>query len=291
MPKKAKKQKVSASKRGQSAPVVPKASGPSFAESFVRVAEIPKLHDPLLVVGLPGVGFVSKLAVDHLVSTLKAKRFATLYSPYFPNQVVALASGRLRLFSMRFYFAKMKKRDFVFLKGDLQPLTIEGQYEVSAKALSFFSSLGGKEVLAMAGFAVNKQQESPSVFCTSTSKREYQKFLKLGAKKGSQTVPIVGLGGLVPGLAPIFGATGACLLVETPGNTIDARGAKALVEMLGKLAGEKFNTRHLDEHAKKAEALLKGLEQQAQQAQAEAAKAGELAAPELAKRENLTYIR
>ncbi len=265
---------------------------PGFRESFIREKERPNaLRNPLFVIGLPGIGFVSKLAVDHLVSTLKAKRIASLYSPYFPNQVVALKNGRLRLFSARFYVAKLKKRDVVFLKGDLQPLTIEGQYEVSAKALSHFAALGGREVVAMAGFAVNKTSEHPAVYCTSTSKKEYEKFLKLGAKKGSQTVPIVGLAGLVPGLAPLFGATGVCLLVETPGNVIDARGAKALVEMLGKLVGEKFDAKHLDEHAKRAEELLKGMEQQAQQAQAEAAKTGELAVPELAKRENLTYIR
>ncbi len=264
---------------------------PGFSESFVRARETPALRNPLLIVGLPGIGFVSKLAVDHLVSQLKAKRFATLYSPYFPNQVIALKSGRLRLFSMRFYVAKLKQRDVVFLKGDLQPLTIEGQYEVSAKALSHFASLGGKEVVAMAGFAVNKQSENPHIYCTSTSKREFEKFIKLGAKKGTQIVPIVGLAGMLPALSPIFGATGICLLVETPGNVIDARGAKALVELLGKMLGEKFDTKHLVAHAKKAEDLLKSMEQQAVQAQSEGVKAGEIAVPELAKREALSYIR
>ncbi len=264
---------------------------PGFSESFVRARETPALCNPLLIVGLPGIGFVSKLAVDHLVSQLKAKRVATLYSPYFPNQVVALKSGRLRLFSMRFYVARLKQRDVVFLKGDLQPLTIEGQYEVSAKALSHFASLGGKEVVAMAGFAVNKRAENPRIYCTSTSKREFEKFLKLGAKKGTQIVPIVGLAGMLPALSPIFGATGVCLLVETPGNVIDAAGAKALVDVLGKMLGEKFDTKHLEEHAKKAEDLLKSMEQQAVQAQSEGVKAGEIAVPELAKREALSYIR
>src|SRR3989338_3780202 len=102
----------------------------SFEHSRIEVKEKPKLKAPILVVGLPGIGLVSKLAADNMVKSLKAKRFATLYSPHFPNQVLALKNGRLRLFSMKFFAAKVGKRDVVILKGDLQPLTVEGQYQV-----------------------------------------------------------------------------------------------------------------------------------------------------------------
>ncbi|MFH0986426.1 MAG: PAC2 family protein, partial [Candidatus Micrarchaeota archaeon] len=34
------------------------------------------LHEPVLIEGLPGLGLVGKLAAEHLVSELKAKKFA-----------------------------------------------------------------------------------------------------------------------------------------------------------------------------------------------------------------------
>lgn len=256
----------------------------SFKESHVRVKKEVKLKEPLLVVGLPGIGFVSKLAADHLIRQLKAEHFATLYSPTFPNQVLALKSGNLKLFSMRFYYKKMKKRDLVILKGDVQPLTVEGQYEVSSKILDFFKSLGGTDVLAMAGYAVNKKSEKPTVYCASTSKSMLKKFLSLGAKQQDAVIPIVGMAGLVPAIARMFQIRGACLLVETPGQALDAHGASTLLELLSKMIGEKIEVKKLMGRAAKAEKFLKKMEEQARTDQQAA-----MATSEGTKKE-LTYI-
>ncbi|MDP2717768.1 MAG: PAC2 family protein [Candidatus Micrarchaeota archaeon] len=236
---------------------------PSFSASFVRVRSKPKLKKPILVAGLPGIGFVSKMAVDHLVRLLKAEHFATLYSPHFPNQVLALRSGRLRPFTMKLYYKKLKGRDMVFLRGDLQPLTVEGQYEVSSAILSFFKSLGGSMVLAMAGYAVPRKQKQPVIYAFSTSKILLETLRKNGAHATDVIVPVVGMAGLLPALARVFGLSGACLLVETAGENVDAEGAKSLVGFLGKLVGQKFDTKALDVRASKSKGLLKRIEQQA----------------------------
>lgn len=261
-----------------------------FSRSQVSIHRNASPKDPLLVVGLPGIGFVSKLAVDHLVKQVKAERIATIYSPYFPNQVIALKSGKLRMFSMRFFYKKLKKRDVIFLKGDIQPLTIEGQYEVCSKALEYFGSLGGNQVVSMAGFAVApKADKVPAIYCTSTSKTMHATFKKLGAKNVEKSIPIVGMAGLFPGLAKAYGMKGVCLLVETPGTVIDAKGATALVHILGSVTGEKFETASLEVSAKKAEEMIRKLNEQAAP---EEPKAGEAAQDDILKRnESLSYIR
>jgi proteasome assembly chaperone (PAC2) family protein len=249
------------------------------------------------------------MAVDHLARESRARRFATLYSPHFPNQVLALKNGKLRAFSMRFYEKKLakSKRELVFLRGDLQPLTVEGQYEVAAKILSFARNIGVTRVVAMAGYAVQKSAAAaggaggaagaagaaPAVYCAATDERFFNEFKRAGAKPAAGVVPIVGMAGLAPALARVYGLDGACLLVETPGTTIDPRGAKALVAFLGKWLGEKFDSRDLEKRAKRAEKMLRKFEQQQAQASAAAppAKAGAPAAPEPIKREALTYIR
>lgn len=260
-----------------------------FSRSQVFVHRQVKTKDPILVVGLPGIGFVSKLAVDHLVKQVKAERIATIYSPYFPNQVIALKNGKLRMFSMRFFYKKMKKRDMIFLKGDIQPVTVEGQYEVCSKALEYFGSLGGTQVVSMAGFAVTPKEKGPAIYCSSSSKEMYGKFKKLGTKQIERAVPIVGMAGLFPGLAKAYGMKGACLLVETPGTMIDAKGASALVRMLSQLAGQKFDTVNLEVRAKKAEDMIRKLNEQASP---EEPKAGEASTEDIIKRnESLSYIR
>src|SRR5882762_290785 len=88
-----------------------------------------KLNDPILFVGLPGIGSVGTLVAEHLRNELKAKKFATLYSPYFPYQIIMLKNGAFRLVNNRFYYHKSGngKSDIVILLGDAQPISSEGQ--------------------------------------------------------------------------------------------------------------------------------------------------------------------
>jgi len=52
-----------------------------------HVAKIPKLKNPILIEGLPGIGNVGKLAVEHLIDSIGATKFAEIYSKDFPPQV------------------------------------------------------------------------------------------------------------------------------------------------------------------------------------------------------------
>ncbi|MEW5956025.1 MAG: PAC2 family protein [Candidatus Micrarchaeota archaeon] len=266
----------------------PRNSGPSFVESALRVRRGFKARDAVLLMGLPGIGLVSKLAADHLVKSLDAAHVATLYSPHFPNQVLAEPSGVLKPFTLKLYHKRLKKRDLLVLRGDIQPLTVEGQYEVAAKALKHFASSGGSEVIAMAGYAVNRRPDKPRIFCASTSKQFFDSFAKLGCRKAEAIVPIVGMAGLVPALAPLYGLKGACLLVETPGTSFDAVGAAALLELVGKRLGEKFDAKGLEAQARKAQDLVEKIEKQAQ---AEAARAAAGAPAQAEQKEKVTYIR
>ena len=90
----------------------------------------PKLKDPILIEGLPGIGNVGKLAVEHLIETTKAKKFAELYSKDFPPQVFINSDGTIKLVNNEFYYRKAKKknqRDIILLTGDYQGLSSRGQ--------------------------------------------------------------------------------------------------------------------------------------------------------------------
>ncbi|MDP3742608.1 MAG: PAC2 family protein, partial [Candidatus Micrarchaeota archaeon] len=196
---------------------------PQFTDSFVRIRKKVKAPKSMLLIGLPGVGFASKLAIDHLITQFKAERIATVYSPHFPNQVIATNHGNLRPFTLKFYYKKVNGKNLVFLKGDLQPLTVEGQYEVTAKALQFFQETGGEAVFAMAGLITPNVGQDRTVYLSSTHKKQLQQLQKtLGVKVNSNYIPIIGMAGLVPTLAPLYGLRGNCMLVETTGEHIDA---------------------------------------------------------------------
>ncbi|MBS3069930.1 PAC2 family protein [Candidatus Micrarchaeota archaeon] len=258
---------------------------PTFTESFIRVKKKPSLKKPLLIVGLPGVGLVSKLAVDHLVKEFKAEKVATLYSPHFPNQVLAMKSGRLRSFSIGFYEKKFKNRDVLLVRGDLQPLTVEGQFEVAAKILEYARVAGCVDAIAMAGYATPEKKAKPAIYCACTDKGLFKRMNSFGATKPGKIVPIVGMAGVLPAMAKLYEMNGCCLLVETPGTPMDAAGAKALLEFISKMTGQKMAFATLEARVKKAEKLFARMQPQ------QTPTLQPPAIPEAVSRDALRYIR
>ena len=52
-------------------------------ETHIISDKKPKLKNPICIVGLPGIGNIGRIAVGYMVTQLKVKKFADLYSPYF----------------------------------------------------------------------------------------------------------------------------------------------------------------------------------------------------------------
>ncbi len=198
-----------------------------------------KLKDPILLVGLPGIGSVGSLVAEHLRNELKAKKFATLYSPHFPYQIIMLKNGMFRLVNNRFYYYKSKKggSDVVILLGDAQPLTSEGQYEVNEKIVQFFKHLGGTHLYTIGGYSIGGQYvKSPRVFGVATDKPTLEQIKKLGVSKANAPgMSVLGSAGMIVAFSKRHGINAACIMGETGMLEVDANSAKAVLEIIGKM--------------------------------------------------------
>src|SRR6266852_1972063 len=103
-----------------------------------KIEELVKmpLKEPVLVQGLPGLGYVGKVAVDYFIEKLKPKKFAELYSSYllFPDGNLGInisEDGTYSLPKYEFYSFGEKEPNAIFLTGDAQP-SVTGQYEVAS---------------------------------------------------------------------------------------------------------------------------------------------------------------
>ena len=74
------------------------------------ITKKPKLKNPILIEGLPGIGNVGKLAVEHLIDSIKAVKFAQLYSKDFPPQVFINPDGTIELVKMNFIIGKQRRK-------------------------------------------------------------------------------------------------------------------------------------------------------------------------------------
>ncbi len=57
------------------------------------------LSEPVMVVGLPGIGLIGKLVAEHLISEIKAEKIMEIFSPSFPPQVNVNPDGTIKLVS------------------------------------------------------------------------------------------------------------------------------------------------------------------------------------------------
>ena len=239
-----------------------------------KVIETPEAEDAVLVCGLPGSGYVGKLAADHLVSSFKLKRVAEYSSPTFPPQASVKEDGTAELPKGELYFAQAKKgRSLFVFTAEAQPTTSEGEYELSDAVVRFVKKCGVKKVYTLAAYITGSFSSSPKVYGAGTSRAMLESLTANGAtlmKDGG----ITGMNGLLIGMAALRGLEGACLLGETSGYVVDAGASKAVLELLTKVTGLPIDTSKLREKAEETQKVITQLQAMAEQSKEAVPQAG-----------------
>ncbi len=230
-----------------------------------RIIEVPKATEPVLVCGLPGSGYVGKLAADHLVSALKLKKVAEYTSSTFPPQVSVKDDGTVDPPRGELFYAAIKGgRNLFVFTADAQPTTSEGEYALSDAVLRFASGCGVKKVYTLAAYITGSFSNSPRVYGAATSKGMVESLAEKGVtmmKDGG----ISGMNGLLMGIAALRGLEGACLLGETSGYVVDAGASKAVLELLSKVMDMPIDTSKLEEKAEETQKVISQLQAMAEQ--------------------------
>jgi len=242
--------------------------------------EEPALESPVLVEGLPGVGNVGKLAAEHLLDQLKAKKFAEIYSAYFPPQVMLDDDGIVKLVNNELYYSKSdgKHPDLIIMVGDYQGLTPEGQYDLADFVLQVAQKYGVSMIFTLGGYGIGKMVERPRVLGAATSKELAEEMKAKGVifSKGEPGSGIVGASGLLLGLGKISGQKAVCLMGETSGYFVDPKGAEAVLRILAGILNVEIDFSDLETKAEQIDLITSKLK--------------EIENPAEPKREDLGYI-
>jgi uncharacterized protein len=232
----------------------------------VEIIDMPKLKNPSLICGLPGSGYVGKLAVDHMIDELKGIPFANIFSSSFPPQILIQPDGTADLMKNTLYYCKNKSQDLVLLSGDAQPVTPESEYEMADEITKICEKLGVKTIYTLAAYITGTFSKTPKVHGSSTSPQIIKEFSKHGifSMTGGS---ITGMNGLIIGVGKRRGITGVCLLGETSGYVVDAKASKAVLETLGKMLDLKLDLTSISKKAQDTEQLIKTIEEQMGQRQ------------------------
>lgn len=229
----------------------------------------PKLRNPYLISGLPGIGYVAKLSTDYLKEQLNAELFEEVYSPSFPPYVLVKKDGTVELLKNEFYSwsNKESENDLVIFTGNVQAVTPEGQFEVVEEVLQRAEKFSVPKIFSLAAYVGREYVDVPKVYGVVTDVELAEEIKKFGVTlmdEGS----ISGMNGLLLGYAKLRGIQGICLLGETPNYTtqsgevfVDAKAAKAVIEVLTRILNVKVDMAPLDKQAKLTEDFFHRVEE------------------------------
>jgi uncharacterized protein len=255
----------------------------------ILVVKKVNLSNAVLIVGLPGIGLVGKIALDYLMKELKPEKIAEVYAYSFPPSIHT-KNSIVNLIHDDIFYLKKGKQEFVFLAGPVQPTldpkigTSQEHYEFAETLIGFFKSIGVKEVITLAGINIGDKRldVEPNVIVAGTDKELIDSWLKIGAKEDKKEGLVSGVAGLMVGLSRMYGMKGACLMGETNIQLVygDNGSAKKVIEIICKRFKLKIKMSSITKDAKEIEKTFKELTKQLQSLEEE---------PE--KDTNLPYVR
>lgn len=182
-----------------------------------------KPRDPILVEGLPGIGNIGLISVDYLIDRLEARPFAELYSRHFPPVAIIDDDDRVSLPSNELYVHRRRDGDILFLRGDAQAISSEGQHAVARGIIDTCHTLGVRRVVTVGGFYTDpgEMKGGPKII-VATSSAAVRATLEAGGLAGRVEFQsdlgggtIVGANGLLLGFARLHGMEGLSLMVQT----------------------------------------------------------------------------
>jgi uncharacterized protein (TIGR00162 family) len=222
----------------------------------IEIDEKPVLNDPILIEGLPGIGFVANIAALHLIRELKAKRFASIVSASFQDFAVTTETGGARSPTNELFYYKRDDggRDLIIWYGNTQALTTFGQYELCGKVLDIVQELGCRFVISIGGFKKEEVKPVPTIYTAASNQETLKEALDLGTK--IMVGHIFGIAGLIIGLSRLRNLKGFALLVDTLGMYPDVNGTRYALSALSNYLKLNIDLSNLDAAADETKKIL-----------------------------------
>ncbi|AAT42989.1 proteasome assembly chaperone family protein [Picrophilus oshimae] len=232
----------------------------------IKYYKKPRLSNPVLISGLPGIGNVGKITVDYLIEKLKPERLLDIISEHFPPQVFIDSNSVVSIAKNTMYYKKRRgKSDLIFLTGDFQGTSQEGQYELSSKILEICKELKVSMIYTLGGYSIGRIVDNPRVLGAVTDIDLIDDISRAGVifPKGEPAGGIVGSAGLMLGLGKeVFNMKGACLMGETSGYFADPKGAIAILRALTRIIDVTVDEKDIEEKARQIEEITEKMKEE-----------------------------
>lgn len=185
----------------------------------------------ILLVAMPGIGDVGKLAVDAVNTELDAEPIARLLHPELPPLAKLDENGLLTPPHILLSRIDLDGKIVYTLTGDSQPMTPEGQYEMATTVLELFT---GGEILVLAGMSAGPERKEIFTICSSAQHRIELEAMGVDVRRDEPKAGVIGMAALITAMSPIKNVKASCNIATTIGNSADPVAAQLLLETIRK---------------------------------------------------------
>jgi uncharacterized protein (TIGR00162 family) len=224
----------------------------------IAITQKPKLNDPVLIEGLPGIGFVANIATMHLISELKATKFAEIVSSSFQDLAILTETGRAQTPINELYFVKRNDggRDLIIWFGNTQALTTSGQYELCGKVLDIAQGLGCQFAVSIGGFKREEVSGTPLLYTAASDEEALKVALDLGEGTRIMAGHVFGIAGLLIGLSQLRNIKAFTLLADTLGMYPDVNATRVTLTALNKFLNLSVDLSNVEIAAEQTKKML-----------------------------------
>ena len=170
------------------------------------------------------------------------------------------------LFDELYYAKGAGDHDVIFLLGEHQGISAEGQFELAEEILSIAISLNVSKIFTLGGYGIGNVVEEPRVLGAVSSASMKPELERRGVTfvPGEPATGIAGASGLILGMAKVKGIDAACLMGETSGYFIDHKSSNALLKVLTGILNITVDMTELDERSQQMDELTSKIKEYAE---------------------------
>jgi len=204
-----------------------------------------------MVAAWPGMAFLARMSVDHLVRELDAKPFAEIHSR---GNSVVVKDGVAEVSSAKSLFYSSSK--LIIFSGEEQPTITEDVYRMADMVMSFAQKCNVRRVYTIAAFPATFDAP-PSVFAIANNPRLLSELERLSIPLLREGF-VTGLNGVLIGVAEERDIDGICLLGQVHSASVpQPRTVKAVLDLLARILEVHIDTSALEREAELMEKTIR----------------------------------
>ncbi len=216
---------------------------------FHRLANLKKVKNPLIVIGLPGTGLVGSVAAAHMIDALNLEFGGYISSDEFAP--LAAIHNYTPMPAARIHFSK--EHNLIVILSEMS-IPVSASNELADGIYAFSKSVGARGIISLGGITL--KEGGNDIYIISSDRKAMNDIINKKIAKPIREGATTGVTGLLLTMGTLMKFSVITLLAESSEDYLDPNAASKVLKALSNITGLKIDTTKLDKEAKGIKASM-----------------------------------